>query len=124
MTLAAFLTPLGLVALFVWCFVVLSAVQLTVRLIMAFSVRATLRAAAVLAVLSLPIAAIYDALTGPHASFATRLDWALVPVVLMALAGFVTARWVLRFKRLRGQVVAAGMVGILAPHLFTLAPLP
>ena len=38
--------------------------------------------------------------------------------------GFATARWVLRFKRLRGQVVAAAMIGILAPHLFTLNPLP
>lgn len=124
MTLAAFLTPLGLAALFVWCFMVLSAVQLTVRLIMAFSVRATLRGAIVLAILSLPVAAIYDALTGPRASFAARLDWAPVPIALMGLAGFATARWVLRFKRVRGQVVAAAMIGILAPHLFTLNPLP
>ncbi len=124
MTLSAFLTPLGLVGLFVWCFVVLSAVQLTVRLIMAFSVGATVRAAVVLAALSLPVAAVYDALAGPQPSFSSRLDWAPVPIVLMALAGFAIARWVLRFKRLRGQVVAAAMIGILAPHLFTLAPLP
>lgn len=122
MTLAAFLTPLGLAALFVWSFVVLAAVQLTVRLIMAFSVRVTLRGAILLTILALPIAAVYDALAGPQPSFATRLDWAPVPIVLMAAAGFATARWVLHFKRLRGQVVAAGMVGILAPHLFTLAP--
>ncbi len=124
MTLAVFLTPLGLVALFGWCFVVLSAVQLTVRLIMAFSIRATLRGALALAVLSLPVAAIYDALTGPQPSFSTRLDWAPVPMALMALAGYATARWVLRFKRLRGQVVAAAMIAVLAPHLFTLAPHP
>lgn len=122
MTLAAFLRPEGVAALLVWCFVVLSAVQLTVRLIMAFSVVATLRAAAVMALLSLPVAAVYDALTGPNPSFATRLEWAPVPMALMALVGFGIARWALGFKRTRGQVVAAAMVGLLAPHLFTLAP--
>jgi hypothetical protein len=43
-------------------------------------------------------------------------------MLLMALAGFAIARWQLRFRRLRGQLVAAVMVGLLAPHLFTLAP--
>ena len=124
MTLAAFLTPLGLVALFGWCFVVLAAVQLTVRLIMAFSVRTTLQGALALAILSLPVAAVYDAFIGAQPSFSTRLDWAPVPMALMAVAGFATARWVLHFKRTRGQVVAAAMIAVLAPHLFTLAPLP
>ncbi len=122
MTLAAFLRPEGLLALYVWCFVVLAAVQLTVRLIMAFSVRHTLVAAAAMLLASLPVAAVYDALLGPDPSFGTRLEWVWVPMLLMAVVGFGLARWVLRFKRTRGQVVAAFMVGILAPHLFTLAP--
>jgi hypothetical protein len=41
-------------------------------------------------------------------------------MLLMALAGFAIARWVLRIKRLRGQVVAALMIGLLDPHLYTL----
>jgi hypothetical protein len=41
-------------------------------------------------------------------------------MLLMAVAGFVTCRWVLRFKRLRGQLAAAVMIGLLDPHLFTL----
>lgn len=122
MTLSAFLTPFGLAALLVWLFIVLAAAQLTVRLIMAFAFGPTLLGAVLLTVASLPIAAIYDAVIGPHPSFAQRLTWIPVPMVLMALAGFATARWVLRFRRVRGQIVAAVMVGILAPHLFTLAP--
>ncbi len=122
MTLAVLLRPEGLVALFAWCFVVLSAVQLTVRLIRAYSIPTTLRGAFALALLSLPVAAIYDALIGPAPSFGTRLAWAPVPMLLMGVAGFATARWVLGLRRTRGQVVAAVMVALLAPHLFTLAP--
>ncbi len=122
MTLSAFLRPEGLLALLVWCFVVLAAVQLTIRLIMAFSIGLTLRGAIVLAACSLPVAAVYDALAGPHPSFATRLTWAIVPIGLMAVVGFGVGRWVLGLKRLRGQLIAAVMIGLLAPHLFTLAP--
>lgn len=121
-TLSAFLRPEGLLALVVWTFLVLSAVQLTVRLIMAFSVRTTLRGTLLLAGLAYPVAAAYDLLAGPAPSFGTRLGWAWVPMLLMALAGYATARWALRFKRTRGRVVAAVMIGLLAPHLFTLAP--
>lgn len=124
MTLAAFLRPEGLLALVVWNFMVLAAVQLTVRLIMAFSLRATFKATLVLTLLCYPVAFVYDLLTGgPSASFASRLEWAPVPMLLMALCGFGIARWVMRFKRTRGQVAAAGMVALLAPHLFTLIPL-
>jgi hypothetical protein len=127
MTLSAFLRPEGFVGLLSWNFLVLSAAQLTIRLIMAYSLRNTLRGALVLTLLSFPIAAVYDLLTlltDPQASFTTRLHWAFLPMTLMAVAGFATARWVLRFKRTRGQVVAAAMIGLLAPHLFTLAPRP
>jgi hypothetical protein len=119
-TLSAFLSFEGFVGLLTWNVLVLSAAQLTIRLIMAYSLRTTLRGALVLTLLGFPVAAVYDAITGPQASFSTRLHWAAVPMVLMALAGFGTARWILRFRRTRGQVAAAGMIGLLAPHLFTL----
>jgi hypothetical protein len=41
-------------------------------------------------------------------------------MLLMALAGFAIARWLLRIKRVRGQVIAGLMVGLLDPHLFAL----
>lgn len=114
------LQPGALAALLVWNFAVLSAAQLTIRLIMAYSVRLTLVAAVVLSVAALPIAAIYDLAVGPQASLATRLAWGPLAMVLNGLAGFAIARWLLRIRRLRGQVIAGLMVGLLDPHLFTL----
>jgi hypothetical protein len=40
-------------------------------------------------------------------------------MLLMAFGGFAIARWQLHIKRLRGQVIAGLMVGLLDPHLFT-----
>ena len=120
MTLATLLEPGWLVVLLVWSFVVLSAAQLTIRLIMAYSVRQTAAGAAVLAILALPVAAAYDLSLGADPSLAIRFLRAPIPMALMAVAGFGTARWVLRIKRLRGQLVAALMVGLLDVHLFTL----
>ena len=112
--------PLALAALYVWSFVVLSAAQLTIRLIMAFSVRLTLLAAVALTVAALAVAVIYDALFGTQTPLAVRVQLAPLPMLLMALAGFAIARWLLRIKRLRGQLIAGLMVGLLDPHLFTL----
>ena len=114
------LQPWALAALYVWSFVVLSAAQLTIRLIMAFNVRLTLIAAVVLTGAALVVAGIDDAIVGESASLASRIQTAPAPMLLMALAGFAVARWVLRIKRLRGQIVAAVMVGLLDPHLFML----
>jgi hypothetical protein len=100
----------------------LAAIQLTIRLIMAFSISETLRGTVAMLLACFPVAFVFDLLTGPDPSFGARLTWAPVAMALMALAGFATCRWVLKFKRLRGQIVAAGMSAILAPHLFTLAP--
>jgi hypothetical protein len=119
-TLATFLQPGWLLALVLWSFMVLSAAQLTIRLIMAFSVRLTFIAAVVLALLALPIAAIYDLLSGPQVALAARLSWAPVPMLLMGLAGLAIARWLLRIRRVRGQIIAGLMVGLLDPHLFTI----
>jgi hypothetical protein len=118
-TIATFLQPGWLVVLLVWNFAVLSAAQLTIRLIMAFSVRLTLVAALVLVVVDLITAAVTDVAVGSQ-SLSTRLAWAPVPMLLLGVAGFATARWLLRIRRLRGQVIAGLMVGLLDPHLFTL----
>ncbi|MDQ3812071.1 MAG: hypothetical protein M3336_17450 [Chloroflexota bacterium] len=120
MTLATFLQPLWLVALLAWSFAVLSAAQLTIRLIMAFSVRQTLAGALVLTGLAIAIAAVFDALAGENPSLSRRLSLAPLTMLLMAVAGFVVARRVLRFRRLRGQVIAGVMVGVLDPHVFAL----
>jgi hypothetical protein len=119
-TLATLLQPVWLVGLLLWSFMVLAAAQLTIRLIMAFSVRLTFIAAIVLSVAALPIAAIYDFVVGPNASLSARLSAAPLAMVLMGLAGFAIARWVLRIRRTRGQIIAGLMVGLLDPHLLTI----
>ncbi len=118
---AALVQPWALVAQYVWSFGVLSAAQLTIRLIMGFSVRLTLLAALLLSVAAIVVAGIVDVVVGSDASLATRIQTAPLPMLLMALAGFCIARWVLRIKRLRGQIVTSLMVGLLDPHLFQLA---
>jgi hypothetical protein len=119
-TLATLLQPGWFAVLLAWNFAVLSAAQLTIRLIMAFSVGRTLVAAVALSVLALPIAAVYDVFLGPQPSLADHLRWAPLPMALMAVAGFAVARWMLHIKRLRGQIIAGLMVGLLDPHVFTL----
>jgi hypothetical protein len=118
-TLATLLQPGWLLVLVAWSFAVLSAAQLTIRLIMAFSVRVTLIAALVLSALALVVAAVWDVVLGPDPTLAARLESVPLPMALMGLAGFGAARWVLRIKRLRGQIIAGVMVGVLAPHVFT-----
>ena len=114
------LQPWALAALYVWSFGVLAAAQLTIRLIMAFNVRLTLLAAFVLSGAALVIAAIDDVLLGADATLARRVELAPIPMLLMVIVGFAIARWVLRIKRVRGQIVAALMIGLLDPHLYTL----
>jgi hypothetical protein len=119
MTLATLLQPAWLAILLVWSFAVLAAAQLTIRLIMAFSVRVTIIGAVLLTIVALVAAAAYDLATGSDPSLTTRLEWLPLPMAIMALGGFAIARWQLRIKRLRGQVIAGLMVGLLDPHLFT-----
>jgi hypothetical protein len=119
-TLSTFLQPGWLVVLLLWSFAILSAAQLTVRLIRAYSVRLTALASAVLSVLALVVSLVYDLAVGSQPSLSTRVEWAPLAMVLMGLAGFGVARWVLRYKRLRGQVVAGVMVAVLDPHLLVL----
>jgi len=119
-TLASLLQPIWLVGLLLWSLMVLSAAQLTIRLIMAFSVRLTFVAAISLSLAALPIAAVYDVVVGPQASLSARLTAAPLAMVLMGVAGFAIARWLLKIRRLRGQIIAGLMVGLLDPHLFTI----
>ena len=120
MTLATLLQPAWLVGLLLWSFMVLAAAQLTIRLIMAFSVRLTLVAAVALSLAALLVAAIYDFVVGPNASLSTRLTTAPSAMLLMGLAGFAIARWVLKIRRARGQIITGLMVGLLDPHLLTI----
>jgi Na+(H+)/acetate symporter ActP len=119
-TLATFLQPGWLIALLGWNFAVLAAAQLTIRLIKAFSVRTTLLGAVALTVCTLAVAVVYDLVVGPQPSLTTRLTLAPLPMVLEGVAGFAVARWVLTIRRVRGQVIAGVMVGVLDPHLFAL----
>ena len=120
MTLAIFLQPGWIILLLAWNVAVLAAAQLTIRLIMAFSVRLTLAGALVMTVMAVGAAGVYDLVVGPEPGLTSRLQWQPLSMLLMALGGFATARWILRIRRLRGQLIAALMVGLLDPHLFTL----
>ncbi|MBV9326157.1 MAG: hypothetical protein JO352_20530 [Chloroflexi bacterium] len=110
-------------ALYLWSFGVLSAAQLTIRLIMAFDVRLTLFAALLLSLAAIVVSLVTAAAAGDQASLARRIELAPLSMLLMAIAGFAIARWVLRIKRLRGQIITGLMVGLLDPHLFTLVTL-
>lgn len=123
MTLSVLAQPGWLAVLLAWNFVVLAAAQLTIRLIMAFSVRTTLVGAIVLTVLSLVVGLVYETVVGPQPSLTTRLTTLPLAMLLEGIAGFVVARWVLRIRRVRGQLVAAVMVGLLAPQIFQLLSL-
>jgi len=119
-TFSTFVQPVWLAALVVWNFAVLAAAQLTIRLIMAFSVRTTLLAALALTVVSLVAAIAYDLAIGPQPSLSTRLALLPIPMAIEGAAGFAIARWLLRLRRLRGQVITGLMVAVLAPHTFAL----
>jgi hypothetical protein len=117
--LATMLQPVWLAVLLGWSFAVLSAAQLTIRLIMVFSVRLTLVGAVLLTLVALLAAAVFDLTTAGDPSLSNRLSHLPVAMLIMALGGFAIARWHLRIKRLRGQIIAGLMIGLLDPHLFT-----
>jgi hypothetical protein len=132
-TVAFLLSPLVLAALLIWNFAVLSAVQLTVRLIGAYSVRDTAVAAVLLTLVVVPIGALLVVLATSTAdagvaaglrarglayyqayAFQQRLMWFPLGIALTAIAGFVIIRARLRFKRTRSAVVAACGIGLLS----------
>ncbi|MCC7104446.1 MAG: hypothetical protein IT307_04825 [Chloroflexi bacterium] len=98
----------GVLLWYAWNFAVLASLQLTVRLIRAFSIRQTALGALGYTIGSLPIGFAFFALAGVRVP--------LYPVAMLAsgLLGLAVARWALRIKRLRGQIVAAGGTALLS----------
>jgi hypothetical protein len=99
--LPGLLSPSGLLIWLLWNTLVLASIQLTVRLIRAFSLVQTLLGAAALTVGSVPIALLYV--------FVLDRSLSAYPLAMLltGLLGYGVARFVLRIKRQRGRVVAA-----------------
>ena len=102
-----FLSPVGLALAYAWCFAVLASIQLTVRLIMAFSIRRTALGALALTAVVVPLTAFYAAF------FRHSLDALPVAMVATGAAGYLIAARVLRLRRRRGRVAAAVGIGLL-----------
>src|SRR3954453_20243637 len=81
----ALLSPTGIGVALLWSFAVLASVQLTVRLIMAFSVRRTVLGALALTAFTVPLSVAYLLLFGRSL---TPMPFA---IVLTAVAGYVIA---------------------------------
>lgn len=104
---------------FVWNAAVLSSIQLTVRLIRAYSIRTTLLGASALTAGSLPIGLFYALVLG------RGFAWYPLAMLITGLLGFAVAHYVLRLKRLRGRLVAAFGTALLSgpwPVFFELLP--
>lgn len=86
----------------------LASVQLTVRLIRAFSVVTTALGALLMTPAFLLVCWIYGAWLG------SRLDLFPLAVAFMGACGYAAARWVLRVRRERGRLVAAVGIGLLS----------
>ena len=99
--MASLLSPLGLLLWFGWNLAVISSIQLTVRLIRAYSVRTTLLGAAALTAGSLPIAIFYFLVLG------RAFAWYPLAMALTAPLGFAVAAAVLHLKRLRARLATA-----------------
>jgi hypothetical protein len=102
------LSPPGLLVWYGWNFAVLASIQLTVRLIRAFSIRTTLVGAAALTIGSVPIVLLYLLV------FRASLTWYPLAMTLSGLLGFAVAHFALHLKRLRGRLVAAVGVALLS----------
>jgi hypothetical protein len=142
-SVAFLLSPPVLGALLIWNFAVLSAVQLTVRLIGAYSPRQTAVAAVLLTLVGIPIALLLlfaadasasqqtlDALRARGLAYAQayvfqqRLTWFPLGIALTALAGFAIIRARLRFKRTRSALAAALGIGLLSAPWVAFLHLP
>jgi hypothetical protein len=102
------LSPTGIGLALVWSFAVLASVQLTVRLIMAFSVQRTAIAALILTAVTVPLSVAYLLL------FGRSLTPMPLAMVVTAVAGYVIADRVLGFRRQRSTIVAAIGIGLLS----------
>jgi len=106
-TVSAFVTPTALALALAWNFAVLTSVQLSVRLIKAYSVRATCVATLALTAATVPITMLYAAWLRPG------LWWLAALMLVTGAVGAIVADRVLGFRRRRSVVVAAVGVGIL-----------
>ena len=104
----ALLSPLGIGLSLLWSFAVLASVQLTVRLIMAFSVKRTLVGALALTAMTVPLSVVYLLAFG-HSLAAMPLA-----MLITAIAGYLVADRVLGFRRQRSTVAAAIGIGLLS----------
>lgn len=104
----SFFSPPGLLLWFGWNFAVLASIQLTVRLIRAFSIRTTVVGALAFTLGSLPIAYLYATV------FQSAFAWYPLAMLLSGLLGFAVAHCLLRLKRLRGRLAAALGTAILS----------
>jgi hypothetical protein len=104
----ALLSPLGIGLALLWSFAVLASVQLTVRLIMAFSVKRTLLGALVLSAMTVPLSVIYFAVFGQSLT--------AMPLAMLVTggAGYVVADRILGFRRQRSTIAAAIGIGLLS----------
>ncbi|MGE3268024.1 MAG: hypothetical protein AB7P40_04710 [Chloroflexota bacterium] len=91
----------------VWNFAVLASVQLTVRLIMAFSVKRTSLGALALTAVTVPLSLAY------FWFFGQSLSALPLAMLVTAAAGYVIADRVLGFRRQRSTVAAAIGIGLL-----------
>ena len=102
------ISPLGIGLALIWSFAVLASVQLTVRLIMAFSVGRTLLGALALTAITVPVSVLYIAVFGQ--------SLAPMPLAMLvtSIGGYVVADRVLGFRRQRSTVAAAIGIGLLS----------
>lgn len=105
---ASLVSPPALAIALLWNFAVLASIQLTVRLIRAFSFRATIVAALVLTAATVPITVLYFAL------FRSQLIWLPAAMIVTGLIGFWISLRLLRFRRQRSTIVAAIGIGLLS----------
>lgn len=103
----ALLTPLSLGMTYVWSYAVLASVQLTVRLIMAFSVKRTSLGALALTTVTVPLSLLY------LLAFGQSLTPLPLAMLVTGAAGYVIADRVLGFRRQRSTVAAAIGIGLL-----------
>jgi hypothetical protein len=115
----ALFSPVGLLLWLLWNFAVLSSIQLTVRLIRAYSIRTTLVGALAYTAGSLPIAYLY------HAVLGSAFAWYPLAMLLSGLLGFAVAHALLHLRRLRGRIAAGFGTALLSapwPLFFELLP--
>lgn len=115
----ALLSPQGLLLWYGWNFAVLASIQLTVRLIRAFSIGTTAAGALALTLGTIPVALLYVLVLG------SAFAWYPLPMLLSGAVGFLVAHYVLHLRRLRGRVAAAFGCALLSgpwPVFFELLP--